>query len=221
MKAIIAGLAVAILVSTPFTARAAASPQQTTVKPADATLDESIEVRINRDAGLKAHDIKVDVANGVVTLTGTVANDAERARAARLARIKGVSRVDNQIIVSHDAKGTKGTLERAADSTKEGVGKAAEKTKEGASVAVDKTKEGVKKVGSEVTDAFVLAAIKAHFVGEDVLKGSDINVDVDKHVATLRGTVPTAAAKARAVELARTTNGVDRVVDMLVIGPKR
>jgi osmotically-inducible protein OsmY len=40
-------------------------------------------------------------------------------------------------------------------------------------------------------------------------------------VVTLKGTVPSAAAKARAIEQAKEVEGVHRVVDQLTIGPKK
>jgi len=240
MKATIFGLVCGIaLVAGPVSA-GAASPQAAAVKPSDHTLTERIETRVHQDAALKNHDVDVSVDNGVATLTGTVATNAQKTRAATLARVKGITRVDNKLVVdaSHTA-GTKGTVEKskevakdAAQVTKEGAEKvgdktkevakdAGQKTKEVAKEAGEKTKEGVSKVGAEITDAWILSKVKADFVGEDVLKGSDINVDVDKKVVTLRGTVPTAAARARAMEIARKTDGAKSVVDRLTIGPKK
>jgi len=229
MKALICGLVCGIaLVAGPVSAGVASS-QAAAVRPSDSTLTERIETRVHQDATLKNHDVNVSVDNGVATLTGTVATNTQKTRAATLARVTGITRVDNKLVVdaSHST-GTKGTLEKSKDVakdagevTKEGAQKVGEKTKEVAKEAGEKTKEGVSKVGSEITDAWILGKVKAQFVGEDVMKGSDINVDVDKHVVTLRGTVPTAAARARAMEIARTTDGAKSVVDRLTIGPKR
>lgn len=115
---------------------------------------------------------------------------------------------------------TKEGTQKVAEKTKAGAKKVVEKSKDGAVVVVDKTKEGVKKAGDEITDAFLLTSIKTKFIGEDVLKGSDINVDVDRHVVTLRGTVPTEASRARALQIAKSTGGVDSVTDRLFIRPK-
>ena len=60
-------------------------------------------------------------------------------------------------------------------------------------------------------------ALKWFFLGEDPLKGSDINVDTNNHVVTLRGTVKSTAGRARAVALARRTDGVTKAVDELKI----
>jgi hyperosmotically inducible protein len=76
------------------------------------------------------------------------------------------------------------------------------------------------KAGSEVSDAWILSEIKTRFVEEGLLKGSDINVDCDKRVVTLRGTVASAAGRNRAMEIAESTKGVARVVDNLKIGSK-
>jgi osmotically-inducible protein OsmY len=194
----------------------------TPITPSDHALTEQIETRVHQDVTLKKHDVKVSVERGVATLTGTVATSAQKTHAAQLARVKGISRVDNLLVVDRTAgtngvQGTKGTVEKTKDVAKE-VG---EKTKEGAVTVAEKTKEGAVKVGSEVNDAWILAKVKSQFIGEDVLKGSDINVDCDKRIVTLRGSVPTAAARSRAVEIAHKTEGVGRVIDLLTIGPKK
>src|SRR5512143_4002038 len=61
----------------------------------DATLDSRSEARLKKDAALKKDTIDVSVSDGVVTLTGTVRSPGQRTRAGRLARIAGVTRVDN------------------------------------------------------------------------------------------------------------------------------
>ena len=181
---------------------------------------------------LKKYDIKVDVDNGVAKLTGTVATEADRRKAAQLATMKGVARVDNQIVVDLDASRAKGTTGRAAEKTKEGVGtavdkskegieKATEATKEGGAKAADKTAQGLSKAGEAITDVWIKTRVKSKFIDEDVLKGSDITVDVNDHVVTLSGTVPSAAGRLRAIEEAKKVEGVHNVVDKLTIGPKK
>lgn len=108
-----------------------------------------------------------------------------------------------------------------ADKTKEGAGTVANKTKEGAAVVADKTKEGVSKTGEAITDGWITTRVKSKFVGEDLLKDSDINVDTNNHVVTLTGTVMSAAGRARAVAEAKEVEGVHQVIDRLTIGPKK
>jgi osmotically-inducible protein OsmY len=88
----------------------------------------------------------------------------------------------------------------------------------GATTADDKARAATSSTGEKITDAWILTKVKAQFVGEDALENSDINVDVRNNVVTLKGTVPTQAGKARAVAIARATEGVTRVQDNLRVG---
>jgi hyperosmotically inducible protein len=71
---------------------------------------------------------------------------------------------------------------------------------------------------SEIKDGWITFKVHSLFVPEDVLEGSNIDVDTEKGVVTLSGTVPSAAAKTRAVAIAKATDGVKGVTDRLVIG---
>jgi hyperosmotically inducible protein len=240
MKSTIFSLVCGIaLLTGPIAARAATS-QDTDVKAANHTLSERIETRVERDTTLKAHDIKVSVDGGVATLTGTVATRKQRERAAQLARVTGITRVDNQIVVdrSASATGTKGTLDNAKDAarevggaakdgavavgekSKEGAEKVGEKSKEGAAKVGDKTLGGVNKASDGISDTAIVTRVKSRFVGEDLLKGSDIKVDCDQHIVTLRGTVVSEAGRARAIEIANGIDSVQHVVNELTIGLK-
>ena len=206
----------------------AATQQTAAVKPTDQTIDDQVESRIRNDASLKKHSIVVTVDEGVVTLTGTVPTEAESTKAARLAKVDGVTRVNNNLIVTKNATGTSGTLEKTKDGaekvgekTKEGAEKVGEKTKEGAEKAGEATKDGLSKTGEVITDSWITSRVHSKFIGEDLLKDSDINVDTKDHVVTLRGTVMSAAAKARAVSEAKEVEGVKSVVDHLTVGPKK
>src|SRR6185436_5690798 len=210
MKALIAG-AFALAVVTAVPASIYAAPQTAAVKPTDKTIDDQVESRIKNDASLKKHTIVVTVDDGVVTLTGTVPTEAESAKAARIANVAGVTRVNNNLIVTKEVKDdVKGTTGKVVDKTKEG----AEKTKDGAEKVGEKTKDGAEKVGKEtkevlsktgevITDSWITSRVHSKFVGEDLLKDSSINVDTKDHVVTLKGTVLSAAAKARAVSEAK------------------
>jgi osmotically-inducible protein OsmY len=207
-----------------------ANAQVGTAGGTDKATATQIEKRISADPTLKKYDIKVTVDGGVATLTGSVATEAERTKAAADAKVAGVTRVDNQILVEPDAgtRGVKGTAgkvgdktKEGAEKTKEGTGKVYDKTKEGGGKVYDKTKEGTKKAGEEITDGWITTRIKGKFVGEDALKDSDIHVSTDNHVVTLTGTVMSAAGRAKAVALAKEVEGVRRVDDRLTVGPKK
>ena len=265
-------------------------------KPTDKTLSDRIDKRLDADVQLKKYNVDVAVDNGVATLTGTVATPGQRVRAGNLARIAGITKVDNKIVVDKDAPTTltqktkdavsktgevitdawittkvkaqfigvdalkdsninvdtadhvvtlKGTVMTEAGRAKameiargtEGVtkvvdtlrigksdstmDKAADKTKSAANTAADKTKEGVSKTGEVITDAWITTKVKSQFIGVDALKDSDINVDTANHVVTLKGRVLTAAGRTAAVDIAKKTDGVTKVIDQLTIGPKR
>lgn len=70
-----------------------------------------------------------------------------------------------------------------------------------------------------IKDGWITMKVFSQFVPEDVLEGSNIDVDTEKGVVTLSGTVPTAAARTRALAVARTTDGVKSVVDKMTVGP--
>jgi hyperosmotically inducible protein len=72
-----------------------------------------------------------------------------------------------------------------------------------------------------IKDGWLVMKVHSEFVNEDVLSGSNIDVDVKNGVVTLQGTVPNAAARARALELAKKNDGVKSVVDQLKIAPAR
>jgi hyperosmotically inducible protein len=222
MKALIAGaFALAIVTAVPASIFAA-TPQAAAVKPTDQTIDDQVESRIKNDSSLKKHTIVVTVDDGVVTLTGTVPTEAESAKAARIANVAGVTRVNNNLIVTKDVKDdVKGTTGTAVEKTKDGAEKVGEKTKDGAEKVGKETKEVLSKTGEVITDSWIVSRVHSKFVGEDLLKDSSIDVDSKDHVVTLKGTVMSAAAKARAVAEAKEVEGVKSVVDHLTVGPKK
>jgi osmotically-inducible protein OsmY len=91
----------------------------------------------------------------------------------------------------------------------------------GAKVVGTKTKDGVSKTGEVMTDGWITTRVNSRFVNENLLKGSDINVDTDKHVVTLKGTVTTAAGRSKAGVVAKGTEGVQRVVNQLTIASSK
>jgi osmotically-inducible protein OsmY len=158
----------------------------------DEAIQDRIEHRLATDSSVRKYDIDVKVSSGAVTLNGAVATDAQKAEAGRLAKVSGVTKVDNDLKVDH---GVDRTL-------------------------TERAKSGLTKTGEAITDAWITAKVKWFYVGEDSLKGSDITIDTNSHVVTLKGTVATAAGKTRAVELAQETDGVSRVDDHLVVKPE-
>ena len=194
-------LATASLVVAPVNASTTAQ-----AKPTDQELTSIISTKIANDKSLSPDAIKITVDNGIVTLSGMVGRDADKERAAELARIPGVVRVENKLT----------SREKATGKAKEVAGTVADKTKKGA----EKTKEAVSKTGEVITDTWISTRIKTKFMGDEALRASDIQVKSNDHVVTLEGAVPTVAAHAKAVAMAKEVEGVRRVVDRLKIAGK-
>lgn len=166
---------------------------------------------VNEDV-LSGSNIDVDVKNGMVTLQGTVPSEAARSRAIAVAKANdGVKGVIDQLKVvptmAHDSK-----MEKAADKTADRMDKAADK-------AADKTVSGSKKAGRAIDDGWIKSKIYAQYLADwnTVLDDSNIDVDVDRGVVSLKGTVKSAAAKTKAVSIAKATDGVKSVKDLLRI----
>ena len=176
---------------------------------------------VNEDL-LEGSNIDVDVKNGVVTLQGTVTSEAGRARAQELARKNdGVKNVVNQLRIApaHDNK-----AERAMDKTKDKTARAADKAEDKLDKAGDKSANAAKKTGRAIDDGWIKSKIYAQYLADwnTVLDDSDIDVDVSNNMVTLNGTVKSAAAKTRAVAIAKDTDGVHGVTDNLrVVGTTR
>ena len=85
-------------------------------------------------------------------------------------------------------------------------------------------REEVATAGAEaearIEDGAVTAAVKAKLLADQTVSGMRIDVDTQDGVVVLTGTVGSAEAKARANELARTTEGVVRVEDKLTMAPR-
>ena len=69
--------------------------------PNDAQIKSQVQERLNADSGLQGKSLNVDASNGVVTLSGAVDNDNERAAASRYASsVPGVKEVVNNLQVA-------------------------------------------------------------------------------------------------------------------------
>jgi hyperosmotically inducible protein len=112
------------------------------------------------------------------------------------------------------------TPQTVVDKAKEGAETAKDAVVNGTETAAAKTKNGLSKAGEVITDGWITTRVHERFVGEGLLKDSDISVNSHNHVVTLRGTVIGRTARTRAADIAKDTEGVHRVVNRLTIGPK-
>jgi hyperosmotically inducible protein len=74
-------------------------------------------------------------------------------------------------------------------------------------------------VGEAVDDATLVARIKSSLLRSPEVEGLDVNVDAKDGVVTLSGTAATQTEKASAERIARTSDGVKKVENRIVIKP--
>jgi hyperosmotically inducible protein len=79
----------------------------------------------------------------------------------------------------------------------------------------ERTAEAASQARRAISDGSLTAKIKAKMALDDSIKALDIDVDTSGSTVTLRGAVGTEAQRQRALQLARETAGVTRVVDQL------
>ena len=175
------------------------------------------------EEALENSDINVDTKAGVVTLNGTVASSAGRARAVAIAKTTdGVKSVSDRlrIVAAHDTTAAAREAGRdAGDKTRDAGRTAADKTKSAASNTKESSKNAAGTAGRPVSDGWIKSKIAAQYVTESSLDNSDIDVDVTKGTVVLNGAVRTAAAKTRAESVAKATDGVKTVTNNLKVDP--
>jgi len=181
----------------------------------DPGITTAVKSKLAADDTVKAYKIDVDTKDHVVTLTGTVDNSAAKERAVTIARTTdGVNNVVDNLTVAPGATPTTGVddpLQNKASDAKDRADDKADAAQKKAGDAMDRT-------GEVLTDAAITTAVKSKFLADSDVSGMKIDVDTTNGVVTLQGTVPSAAERRRAVQLAKETNGVKSVKDNLKIG---
>ena len=84
----------------------------------------------------------------------------------------------------------------------------------------EKVAVGANQAQRALAEAGLTAKIKSKMALDDRIKALDIDIDTVGSVVTLNGRVSSAAERARAVHLARETDGVTSVVDNLTIATR-
>ncbi len=171
----------------------------------DSWITMKVHAQFVPEDALEDSDIDVTTKAGVVSLMGTVASAAGRDRAVQIAKATdGVKSVTNRLRIApeHD-----GHAPAAAGSA----------AREGAR----ETKSAAKGMGRAMSDGWVTSKIYADFIDENALEGSDIDVDVNAGVVTLKGTAPTAVASARAADVAKAIDGVKSVRNNIKVKARR
>jgi hyperosmotically inducible periplasmic protein len=181
----------------------------------DAGITTAVKSKLAADDTVKSYRIDVDTSNAVVTLNGQVDTARARARAVELAKATdGVRDVVDNLSVVAGVTPPGGLDDAAMKRARDAAARDDATTADGDTAKRDT----VGTAGSAAGDASLTAKVKAKFLADTSISGLKIDVDTKNDVVTLSGTVPTAAEKRHAVEVARATDGVKSVVDNLKVG---
>ncbi|CAM3695663.1 BON domain-containing protein [Rheinheimera salexigens] len=156
----------------------------------DAWIDGKAETTLLLNGNLNSFTIDTDVKNGVVTLTGNVENEVDKALAEELIEnLDGVRSVDNKLMVDKSAKNKNH----------------------------DKNYDRNGKDGNALTDAKITTVVKTRLLFESEVSGTSINVDTKDGTVTLNGHVDSSAEKDLAMAIAKKTKDVKNVVNNLKV----
>lgn len=175
-------------------AQRTAVPQAADSPQGQTRFDEALmRLRIRRSllAHLKteALGVEVEVVGNTVVLSGDVEEHADRMLAEEVARsVSDVTEVNNEIEVKADTGESDGPITRGARATER-----------------------------ELADATLELRVQTRLVRELGEIGFRIEVEASDGVVSLRGPIPDAQRKERAMESAEQVNGVEEVHDLLKV----
>ena len=99
-----------------------------------------------------------------------------------------------------------------------GAQAATAQTGEKQKTATEQAKDAGRQTGNAITDSWITMKVHSQFVPEDALEGSDIDVDTNGGVVTLKGTVRSFAERRDVERAAWAAPGVTRVDDRIIVG---
>ena len=168
----------------------------------DSDLQNAIQARLNSDPDLNAAKLDVDAhaKDNKVTLKGTVATESMRLRAVELAK---AGNPNLEITDKIDVK------PRAVSRS--------EYTEDMAREARERAKTSGDKIGTSLNDAWIHTKITSKLIGDKETPARKINIDVVDGIVTLRGEVNSTVAKDEADRVAKDTEGVRRVRNLLKV----
>jgi len=172
------------------------------VGPTDSDLDQTIKAKLALDPSIQSASISVaaNAASNQATLWGTVPTESLRLRAVELAK----SAQPNLVVIDKiDVR----PPEVARN----------DYTEDMARVAREKAKQLGNQVGRSLDDVWIYSKIMTRLAADPDTSAIQVHVDVTNKVVTLRGHVDSATAKTQAERLAKDTEGVTAVRDLLTI----
>jgi hyperosmotically inducible periplasmic protein len=180
------------------TTQAAREPE----KMSDSDLKNKIENQLKSDPKLRDADLSVsaNVDRNEATLSGTVATEEMRTRAVEMARSAnpGLTVTDKIDVKPRETTRSEYTPEMAREE-------------------VARARTHKETVGGSLDDAWIHSKLVAQLIADKDTPERKINVDVNNNVVTLRGSVESMAQKQEAERVAKETDGVKSVRNMLKV----
>lgn len=169
---------------------------------ADSWLTAKVQAQFFADNDIKSRYIDVDTRDGVVSLQGFVESDQVRQEALQIARnTDGVRDVDDKLLIGQAPQDAQASPDAGAAIATTG---SALPAPTGADAEA-------------MDDTMITSLIQAKYFRDPQIKSRNIDVAAVNGVVTLRGQVASDDERAKALLLARTTGGVERVEDSLTI----
>lgn len=168
----------------------------------DSDLKQAVRARLNANPDLTAAnlDVDADAKDNRVTLSGTVATEELRSQAVEMAKaVRPALEVTDKIDVKPKE------ISRA------------DYTEQMAREAREKAKTTGDKIGTSLNDAWIHTKLTSKLIADKDTPARKINVDVVDGIVTLRGEVSTLAAKQEAERIAKDTESVRRVRNLLKV----
>jgi osmotically-inducible protein OsmY len=172
------------------------------VKITDTEIENTVKAKWNADPALRAADLSIDAdaEKNTATISGDVSTEALRVKAVDLAKAthSGLIITDKIDVKPREITRADYNAELAQNERTKATGAG-------------------EKLGDSLDDAWIHTKIVAKLVTDADTPQRKINVDVVNNVVTLRGVVNTAGQKMEAERIAKTTEGVKKVVSQLKI----
>lgn len=117
------------------------------------------------------------------------------------------------------AEATGDAVSTAAEKSGSAIGKAAGATRDAVVTGAKKTAGAVAGTPEKIDETWITSKIASKINADDVLEDVDVDVKVKKNVVTISGDVPSADVRDRVLRIARETEGVEQVVDRMMVRP--
>jgi osmotically-inducible protein OsmY len=167
-----------------------ATVQQAAADPSPVALAHGVQAAIQSDPALREHNIGATVSGN-----GKVTLTGVVSTKAEKDRATGLAEGVKGVSTVDNQLAVTGTRQASPTTT---------------------AKQAARETGQEISDSWITTKVKSQLL----FTGSGVHVTTSGHVVTLTGTVARQADRAKAVDIAATTDGVISVVDEIRVAPK-